>query len=217
MSRRVAIGIVMAVLTVLPLSATSMKELLIAAPDSLFPYLDKAKRSELVDLWEIKARAGVTAENDAPAGVTVETKNKLDGTSRLDTLTADFMQLTLNKQTQMQAKLIQKNGDSLICVVKTISLPEGDSEVAFYDFNWNLKRRVAFDWHNHVVKPDTMSEEVFNEKMKAVEIAFVKASIHADDDWVELNVEAPLIPKNIKPELNAILQRNVKLRLADVK
>ena len=197
MNKRIVISALLAILTILPLSATTIKELWIAAPDSLFPYLDKAKRLELVDVRE--------------------TKNKLDGISKLDTLTSSFMQVSLNKLTQVQMKLLPVDGDTLICMVKTYMLPESDSEVVFYDTNWRLKRRVALDWRNYVAKADTMSNETFKRKIESLKLAFVKATINADNNLMDLEVEAPLQPKEEKTDLSAILQINVKVELESVK
>ena len=197
MNKRIVISALLAILTILPLSATTIKELWIAAPDSLFPYLDKAKRLELVDVRE--------------------TKNKLDGISKLDTLTSSFMQVSLNKLTQVQMKLVPVDGDTLICMVKTYMLPESDSEVVFYDTNWRLKRRVALDWRNYVAKADTMSNETFKRKLESLKLAFVKATINADNNLMDLEVEAPLQPKEEKTDLSAILQINVKVKLENVK
>ena len=197
MNKRIVISALLAILTILPLSATTIKELWIAAPDSLFPYLDKAKRLELVDVRE--------------------TKNKLDGISKLDTLTSSFMQVSLNKLTQVQMKLVPVDGDTLICMVKTYMLPESDSEVVFYDTNWRLKRRVALDWRNYVAKADTMSNETFKRKIESLKLAFVKATINADNNLMDLEVEAPLQPKEEKTDLSAILQINVKVELESVK
>ncbi|MBR4698751.1 MAG: DUF3256 family protein [Prevotella sp.] len=197
MNKRIVISALLAILTILPLSATTIKELWIAAPDSLFPYLDKAKRLELVDVKE--------------------TKNKLDGISKLDTLTSSFMQVSLNKLTQVQMKLVPVDGDTLICMVKTYMLPESDSEVVFYDTNWRLKRRVALDWRNYVAKADTMSNETFKRKLESLKLAFVKATINADNNLMDLEVEAPLQPKEEKTDLSAILQINVKVKLENVK
>ena len=197
MNKRIVISALLAILTILPLSATTIKELWIAAPDSLFPYLDKAKRLELVDVKE--------------------TKNKLDGISKLDTLTSSFMQVSLNKLTQVQMKLVPVDGDTLICMVKTYMLPESDSEVVFYDTNWRLKRRVALDWRNYVAKADTMSNETFKRKIESLKLAFVKATINADNNLMDLEVEAPLQPKEEKTDLSAILQINVKVKLENVK
>lgn len=197
MNKRIVISALLAILTILPLSATTIKELWIAAPDSLFPYLDKAKRLELVDVRE--------------------TKNKLDGISKLDTLTSSFMQVSLNKLTKVQMKLVPVDGDTLICMVKTYMLPESDSEVVFYDTNWRLKRRVALDWRNYVAKADTMSNETFKRKLDSLKLAFVKATINADNNLMDLEVEAPLQPKEEKTDLSAILQINVKVELENVK
>lgn len=200
-------------LTALPLSATSLKELWTSAPDSLFPYLSKAKRVELVELWDVKTKG----HTDAESNVKIEVQNNLDGTVVLDTLTSDFMQVRLNKLTEVQMKLMVEEGDTLICFVKTLSMPESDSEVTYYNQDWQMKRRVNLKWRNYLSKPDTMDNETFKQLSQSIRLAFVKASIHPDDEQMEVSVELPLQPKDKKDELEAILQRNVKIVLSDVK
>lgn len=93
----------------LGMEAKSMKDLLVSMPDSVVPYLNHNLRLEFAELQEM--------------GVKAEVKNLLGETSVMDTLTADFAQLRTSKSATLQMKkLPSANGDSLLCVVKT--LPE---------------------------------------------------------------------------------------------
>jgi hypothetical protein len=76
---------------------------------------------------------------------------------------------------------------------------------------------VALDWRNYVAKADTMSNETFKRKIESLKLAFVKATINADNNLMDLEVEAPLQPKEEKTDLSAILQINVKVELESVK
>jgi Protein of unknown function (DUF3256). len=59
-------------------------------PDSLILYLDKSKRIEMVDYIDMKVRADV--------------KNALEGMSIMDTLTHDYLQVTLNEASTLQMR-----------------------------------------------------------------------------------------------------------------
>ena len=63
--------------------AKNIREIWLSMPDSLISYLDKNKRIEMVDYIDMKVRADV--------------KNSLEGSSVMDTLTHDFLQVTLNE------------------------------------------------------------------------------------------------------------------------
>lgn len=214
MSKRIFASILLTLMALTPLSATSMRELWLAALDSIFPYLDKSKRTELIELWDLRQKG--TGNADA-AGLNIELKNSLGGTTTLDTLTTDFVQVKLNKLTVVQMKLLSEDGDSTICLVKTLMVPEGDSQIDFYDLSWRLKRRVVPDWRNYVARPDTMSNDDFERVMRSIKLAFVKATLHADDNMVDVAIDVPLRPKEQKDDLSFILQRNVKTAIKNVK
>ena len=80
-----------------------------------------------------------------------------------------------------------------------------------------MKRRVALDWRKYVAKSDAMSNEAYKQKIESLKLAFVKATINADNNLMNLEVEAPLLPKEEKTDLTAILQINVKEEIENVK
>ena len=91
-------------------------------PDEVMPYLTKNQRLEFAELQEM--------------GVKAEVKNALNDVSVMDTLTTDFLQIRMSKVATLQMKKLPvENGDSVICLVKTFSLPEKESELYLYDQN----------------------------------------------------------------------------------
>ena len=90
-------------------SAKDMRELWLSMPDSLIGYMDKSKRLALLDHVDMNTTAELT--------------NKLEGKTCLDTLTNNFMQVTLNEVVDLRMTLLPTTGegatDSILCVVRT--------------------------------------------------------------------------------------------------
>ena len=68
----------------------TMRDIWIAMPDSIVAYLDKGKRTEMVDLYATQMKA--------------EVKNRLGGMSVMDKLTDDYVCVTLNSCSILQLK-----------------------------------------------------------------------------------------------------------------
>ncbi len=174
--------------------ARSMKDLLVSMPDSLVPYLDKNLRLEFVELQEM--------------GVKAEVQNLLGDTSVMDTLTADFVQLRTSRVSTLQMKKLPvSGGDSLLCVVKTFSGPEKDSELYLYSQDWK-PLPCSFDLQSLagalVQKPDTMNEERFVELKGMIEPKMVYALLLQHEDALVVRLSLPLLSEEDKRQVNAI-------------
>lgn len=187
--------------------AKTMREMLVAMPDSVVPYLNKNMRLELVELMDMH--------------VAPEVKNSLAGVSKIDTLTADYLQLTLNKVTTLEMKLLARgeNGDSLLCMIKTLEAPEKESEISFFSQQWEpLDLHGMFDGKDLgaltetlLAKPDTMSAERYQELKAMVEPRMVYATFSEIGNDVVFNLSLPLLVEEDKMAVKAILlQRKFK-------
>ncbi len=104
-------------------SAKSMRELWLSLPGGLLGYVDAKHCQEMLDMYELGIQGGST--------------NLLQGKSSIDTLTTDYLHVTLSGSVEMHVKrLAAAGGDSLVCVVKTWKGPKGESELMFFDNNW---------------------------------------------------------------------------------
>lgn len=107
----------------------TMAEVWKAMPDSLLPYLTHNDRLDMVDYIDAKMKAEVT--------------NRMDGKSTLDTLSTDYLHLTLNEAVTVEMGLLPTDGltaDScahVVCVITTYGSPEIESRIKFYTANWN--------------------------------------------------------------------------------
>jgi hypothetical protein len=72
------------------------------------------------------------------AGMTARVTNSLDGSSTLEELAADYMRLAVTASSTMQLKLLPLQGDTVICMVKSVNAEAADSRIYFYDKEWNM-------------------------------------------------------------------------------
>ena len=87
-------------------SAQDMRTVFLNAPDGIFPLLSGNDRADLVDYIE--------------AGMTAKVTNRLDGTTVLHELEADYLKLATTASSDVQLKLLPFQGDTVICMIKTV-------------------------------------------------------------------------------------------------
>ncbi len=183
----------------LGMEAKSMKDLLVSMPDSLAPSLDKNLRTEFVELQDM--------------GVKAEVNNLLGGSSVMDTLTQNFVQLRLSAASTMQIKkLPQVNGDSLLCVVKTLSAPEKESEVMFFNQRWQPLDAHSFFGDKDleairaslIQRPDTMTEVRYQKLRSMIEPRMMGAILFEHDNSIVFRLSVPLLSADEKKQVNAI-------------
>lgn len=184
----------------------SLKELWHSTPDSLAPSLNRNLRIEMTDLQDMKVKAEVTS--------------LLGDTSIMDTLTSNFAQVRINKSCTIQMKLLPTNsGDSIVCMVKTLAAPERESEVFLYDQEWHeLDMSQTFAGKSVdslpgtlIQKPDTMSEERFDELKKNIEPKMMSALLFEHEDAIVFCLSLPLLSNEEKKQTRTIrLQRKFK-------
>ena len=135
------------------MSAKSLNELWVSMPDSLMPMVNKSQRIEFLDLKNL--------------GVKAEVDNLLGESCQLDSVTSDYLKLTTSPSSLYEMRLLpQTSGDSLLCIVRTFSAPEKESELKFYDQEWKELEGTSLLPSNlsdvslyMQAKPDTMSRE----------------------------------------------------------
>lgn len=200
--KKIIYTLLLAAMTVLPQSvdAKSMKDLLVSMPDEVMPYLPKNQRLEFAELQEM--------------GVKAEVKNALSDVSVMDTLTTDFLQIRMSKVATLQMKKLPvENGDSVICLVKTFSLPEKESELYLYDQNWQrlpLEMNLQALAESLIQKSDTMTDARFTELKQMVEPRMVSAMLLQHENGLVIRLALPLLSADDKKAVNAIkLQRKL--------
>lgn len=102
--------------------AQDMREVFIDMPDSLQALLTRNNRMDMLDFLDSKMEAKVT--------------NRLEGETVMDTLTADYLKITLTKNTVLEMKLIERGEEKVIAVLHTTAGPVKDSFLQFYTADW---------------------------------------------------------------------------------
>ena len=98
-------------------------------PDSIYPLLTAKNRHDMVDFYNNKMEAKV--------------RNRLSDYARLDTLTNEYLHLTLSQASEVTMRLLTTNDSTpIICLVQTITKPIRDSRVKFYDTKWQRLTKV---------------------------------------------------------------------------
>lgn len=100
-----------------------MRNWLSLMPDSVMPLLTKNNRLDFVDFLDARMEAVVS--------------NRLEGKSRMDTLTDDYLLIHYTGTTDIAMKLLPVNDTAdVLCMVTTVKAPVADSRIAFYDAEW---------------------------------------------------------------------------------
>lgn len=182
--------------------AQDMKALWTNMPDDMTPYLNKAQRKEMAEFVEL--------------GVKGDTGNTLGGTSVLDTITADYLHVTLSEAKTVEMKLLKTESDSVLCMVTSLMVPEKKSQIDFYDMNWQkldadkyIEAPYSIDLCLH--RPDTMTEENYQELQKLIELPTIDITMSEKEGELVIKPSFPLTSKEDKMKLEAIvLQRKLK-------
>ena len=103
---------------------TPMRQWLVEMPDSVMPLLTKNDRLDFIDFFDARMTAVVT--------------NLMDGKSRMDTLTDNFVRINYTNSVEKAMKLLPVNDSTdILCMVTTARAAVSDSRIAFFDSQWH--------------------------------------------------------------------------------
>lgn len=189
--------------TLLHVDAQSpMRDLWIQMPDSVVAYLDVNSRTEMADFYDMKVKTG--------------SKNLLEGKSAIDSLTSDYIHVTLNSSTTLQIKKLQTESSFVICLIKTFTAPEPESEVSFFSSSWKpLKDTFGLPVTNDAsslivqftTRPDTISQERYEELASMLDPVMISAEMSVNEQVVTFSLSRPLIEKSEILNINAIFKQ----------
>lgn len=201
--KKILIIATLLIATLLNVDAQSpMRDLWIQMPDSVVPYLDVNSRTEMADFYDIKVKTG--------------SKNLLEGKSAIDSLTSDYIHVTLNSSTTLQIKKLQTESSFVICLIKTFTAPEPESEVSFFSSSWKpLKETFGLPVTNDAsslieqftTRPDTISQERYEELASMLDPVMISAEMSVNEQVVTFSLSRPLIEKTEILNINAIFKQ----------
>lgn len=173
------IGMLMCVVS---LHAQDMKTLFIAMPDSVVPLLTKVNREDFVDFLASDMKA--------------EVKNRFGKPSELKKLSDDYLFLQTTERSAMEMKLLPVNDSvKVICVVNTVCAPACDSEIRFYNTQWQELSQRDFIQPPSVdafyLPVDTLAAESFFAMREKADMELVKAALAEDEPVIRFVYTTP--------------------------
>ena len=118
----------LSVATCMSAGAVEIKDVFAAMPDSVLPTLTRNNRLDMVDFVE--------------SGMKAEVNDVFDGKSTLDTLTADYLHLTLSNAVKAEMKLLPSmealadSSECVVCLVITYGVQPKESGVRLFTQKW---------------------------------------------------------------------------------
>ena len=193
--RRIVISLIlMLVFSVETSLGKTMREVWIDMPDSITMYLTKSMRTELADYVDMKVSAA--------------TKNAIGDTVRIDTLTSDYITVTLSESSKLEMKLLPKDGSNIICMVRTYYGTAAESIISFWQLNWQQLPDIsmpALENIELIKKPDSLSITEFNKIKAMISPKMIEMQLSPDDNSLLLSYSLPDVNKEDSELIKSIL------------
>ena len=193
--------------------AKTIRELFADEPDDIFILLPKSTRLDMLDYFDVGKM--VKMENSLSSGKKV---------SRLLKVTDSSIDVAVTQSSQVSMTLLTSaKADSVIAVVQTYQVPYFDSQISFYDVDWNkLNTSKYFDAPTvkSFILPGT-DKKIVNDILQSVKFALISYSIEqADNGDVTLTASLNLEGVMVKEDYDRIkdyLSKTIVYRLSNLK
>lgn len=193
--------------------AKTIRELFADEPDDIFILLPKSTRLDMLDYFDVGKM--VKVENSLSSGKKV---------SRLLKVTDSSIDVAVTQSSQVSMTLLTSaKADSVIAVVQTYQVPYFDSQISFYDVEWNkLNTSKYFDAPTvkSFILPGT-DKKIVNDILQSVKFALISYSIEqADNGDVTLTASLNLEGVMVKEDYDRIkdyLSKTIVYRLSNLK
>ena len=193
--------------------AKTIRELFADEPDDIFILLPKSTRLDMLDYFDVGKM--VKVENSLSSGKKV---------SRLLKVTDSSIDVAVTQSSQVSMTLLTSaKADSVIAVVQTYQVPYFDSQISFYDVDWNkLNTSKYFDAPTvkSFILPGT-DKKIVNDSLQSVKFALISYSIEqADNGDVTLTASLNLEGVMVKEDYDRIkdyLSKTIVYRLSNLK
>lgn len=193
--------------------AKTIRELFADEPDDIFILLPKSTRLDMLDYFDVGKM--VKVENSLSSGKKV---------SRLLKVTDSSIDVAVTQSSQVSMTLLTSaKADSVIAVVQTYQVPYFDSQISFYDVDWNkLNTSKYFDAPTvkSFILPGT-DKKIVNDILQSVKFSLISYSIEqADNGHVTLTASLNLEGVMVKEDYDRIkdyLSKTIVYRLSNLK
>lgn len=193
--------------------AKTIRELFADEPDDIFILLPKSTRLDMLDYFDVGKM--VKVENSLSSGKKV---------SRLLKVTDSSIDVAVTQSSQVSMTLLTSaKADSVIAVVQTYQVPYFDSQISFYDVDWNkLNTSKYFDAPTvkSFILPGT-DKKIVNDILQSVKFSLISYNIEqADNGDVTLTASLNLEGVMVKEDYDRIkdyLSKTIVYRLSNLK
>ena len=193
--------------------AKTIRELFADEPDDIFILLPKSTRLDMLDYFDVGKM--VKVENSLSSGKKV---------SRLLKVTDSSIDVAVTQSSQVSMTLLTSaKADSVIAVVQTYQVPYFDSQISFYDVDWNkLNTSKYFDAPTvkSFILPGT-DKKIVNDILQSVKFSLISYSIEqADNGDVTLTASLNLEGVMVKEDYDRIkdyISKTIVYRLSNLK
>ena len=182
-------------------NAQTVKECFKKCPPGIFVSLDSAACTNICNLLDKGQYNGyITIFGDSVS---------------MKCYTDNFISLEYSNE-KIQLKVI----DDMLVLARTVGVEYKESEVTFYDKQWNLKSSWIYGCNNSemmpddkitfkdlVVKPDTLSEEQFERLKLFLDPLLVSADLSEFTNEITLSPYVPMLTDEEKKEISPILKQ----------
>lgn len=177
-------------------------------PDSLCQFLDAPLRKQLVENAQKNPKDSI--------------KNLLNGKSVMRWVSDEYVVVQTSQVSNLQLRVLPKmDGDSILCLIRTVWAPEAESWWSFYDTSWKplsgsfglpelpkaLSTKSGFDkiLSQFTFRPDTLDEARFAELRKFIDPVMIRAEFAEVEPVLILSLSTPMLGKDDRREVEAIL------------
>jgi len=149
----------------LTMSAQSAADLFTSAPQKIFPLLDRNTRLDMVDYFK--------------NGMATPSQNQLDGRSAITEMTPESITVKMTDSSAIQLVELKGTKGRIIALISTVATTGLDSDIRFYDTDWN-----PLPTENYFTKPgwkEWLTESGSkNEADVTMQVPFMLASYRID-------------------------------------
>lgn len=193
--------------------AKTIRELFADEPDDIFILLPKSTRLDMLDYFDVGKM--VKVENSLSSGKKV---------SRLLKVTDSSIDVAVTQSSQVSMTLLTSaKADSVIAVVQTYQVPYFDSQISFYDVDWNkLNTSKYFDAPTvkSFILPGT-DKKIVNDILQSVKFSLISYSIEQVDNGdvtltASLNLEGVMVKEDYD-RIKDYLSKTIVYRLSNLK
>ena len=193
--------------------AKTIRELFADEPDDIFILLPKSTRLDMLDYFDVGKM--VKVENSLSSGKKV---------SRLLKVTDSSIDVAVTQSSQVSMTLLTSaKADSVIAVVQTYQVPYFDSQISFYDVDWNklnTSKYLDAPTVKSFILPGT-DKKIVNDILQSVKFSLISYSIEQAENGdltltASLNLEGVMVKEDYD-RIKDYLSKTIVYRLSNLK